>query len=74
MKRLYHYLARSLSVRLSLIVALSSAVLLAVTLVLVLYFSQQIIKEEAMKKAENTLEGMVQQVDNILLSVEQSSG
>lgn len=74
MKRLYHYLARTLSARLSLIVALSSAVLLAVTLVLVLYFSQQIIKKEAMEKAENTLEGMVQQVDNILLSVEQSSG
>ena len=39
-----------------------------------LHFARKIVKEEALLKAEKTLEGTVQQIDNILLSVEQSAG
>ena len=48
--------------------------LLAVTLVAMFHFAHRALKEEAMSNAQQTLEGTVQQIDNILLSVEQSSG
>jgi methyl-accepting chemotaxis protein/sigma-B regulation protein RsbU (phosphoserine phosphatase) len=38
------------------------------------HFSRKAIKAEARQKAEETLEGVVRQVDNVLLSVEQSAG
>lgn len=43
-------------------------------LLVMLHYSRNAVKDEAMKKAEQTLEGTVQHIDNILLNVEQSSG
>ncbi len=47
---------------------------LAVTLGILAYFSHRALRQEAMRNAEQTLEGTVQNIDNILLSVEQSTG
>lgn len=49
-------------------------ILLMSSLVVMLHFSRKAVKEEAQQKALQTLDGMVQRVDNILLSVEQTTG
>ena len=67
-------ISRTLSLRLSLMVVLAAAVLLSVSLAVMLHFSRQALKHEALQNAEQTLEGTVQRVDNILLGVEQSVG
>ncbi len=48
--------------------------LLMVSLIVMLFFSRRAIKEEAIQKASQTLEGTIQHIDNILLSVEQTAG
>lgn len=48
--------------------------LLALTLGAMAYISHRELRGEAMRDAELTLEGTVQDIDNILLSVEQSAG
>ena len=74
MGRLSKYIASKLSVRLSLIVVLSIAVLLTASLLIMLYYSRKAVKEEALHKAEQALEGTAQHIDNVLLSVEQTTG
>lgn len=74
MLRLPKFINRTLSVRLSLMVVSAMAILLMASLVVMLHFSRKAVKEEALQKAEQTLEGTVQQIDNILLSVEQATG
>lgn len=49
-------------------------VLLTITLVAMFQFAHKALKDEAMSCAEQTLDATVQQIDNILLSVEQTSG
>ncbi len=58
------------SVRLNLMVVCEIVLLLFLSLTVLLYFSRQGLKEEAFKDAEETLEGTVQHIDNILMSVE----
>lgn len=65
---------KTLSVKLSLMVVCEIALLLIVALAVMFYFSRQTLKAEAMRNAEQTLEGTVQHIDNILLSIEQSTG
>ena len=48
--------------------------LLMVSLIVLHQYSRMTVKEEALKKASQTLEGTVQHIDNILLSVEQAAG
>ena len=67
-------MAHTLSVRLSLMVALPTALILTAALLVMLHFSRKSIKQETLQKAEQTLEATVQSIDNILLSVEQVSG
>ena len=66
--------SKTLSVRLSLLVVSSIAILLSLSLIIMLYFSRQTLKHEALQSAEQTLEGMVYNIDNIMLSVEQTTG
>ncbi len=73
MKRLFQH-AKKLSVRLSLFVALSTAALLLAAQLVMLHYARKEVKKEALQKAEQALEGTVQSIDNILLSVEQSAG
>lgn len=74
MLRLTKFINKTLSVRLSLMVVSSMAVLLAGSLVVMLYYSRKAVKEEALQKTSQALEGTMQRIDNILLSVEQASG
>ncbi len=50
------------------------AVLLSLSMAVMFYFSRQALKEESLHDAEQTLEGTVLKIDNILLSVEQTAG
>lgn len=50
------------------------AILLMVSMTVMLYYSRRAVKEEAVQKALQTLEGTIHHIDNILLSVEQTSG
>lgn len=74
MKRLYQYLTQTLSVRLSLMVALTSVLLLMAALFIMLHYVLQVVRDEDMQRAEYTLKSTVKNIDNILLSVEQSAG
>ena len=60
--------------RLNIQVLAEALLLLAVTMGILAYFSHKALREEAMRDAEQTLEGTVQTIDNILLTVEQSTG
>ena len=74
MLRLPININKTLSVKLSLQVVCTIAILLMASLVVMLHFSRKALKEEALNNAEQTLEGTVQHIDNILLSVEQTAG
>lgn len=74
MLQLTKFVARTLSFRLSLMVLVALAILLMVALFVVFGYSRKAVREEALAKAEQTLETVVQRIDNILLDVEQSAG
>lgn len=74
MLKLPKIINKTLSVRLSLMVVCEIALLLLVSLAVMFHFSRQALKQEAKLNAEQTLEGTVQHIDNILLSMEQSAG
>lgn len=74
MLRLLKIINRTLSVRISLMVVSAMALLLMASLAVMLYYSKKAVKEEALQKASQTLDGTVEHIDNILLSVEQSVG
>jgi methyl-accepting chemotaxis protein/sigma-B regulation protein RsbU (phosphoserine phosphatase) len=61
------------SLRLNLLVVCETVLLLLLSLTVLLFFSRQALKDEAFRNAEETLDGTVQHVDNILLSVEQTA-
>ena len=61
------------SIRLNLMVVCEIVLLLFLSLTVMLYFSRQGLKEETFQDAEETLEGTVQHIDNILMSVEQTA-
>lgn len=65
---------RTLSFRISLLVVSSVAILLLTALFLVLGYSYKVVKKEAELNANETLDYTIQRIDNVLLSVEQSSG
>ena len=73
MGKLLNFITKNLSLRISLMVVYGF-VLLTVTLVVMFHFAHRALKEEAMSNAQQTLDGTVLQIDNILLSVEQSAG
>jgi methyl-accepting chemotaxis protein len=60
--------------RLNVQVVCEALLLLAVTVGILAYFSHRTLRQEAVLNAEQTLEGTVQDIDNILISVEQSTG
>lgn len=62
------------SIRLNTLVVIEIVMLHLVSLGGLFYFTRKALVEEAMKDAEQRLEGTVQHVDNVLLSVEQTTG
>lgn len=65
---------KKLSVRLSLMIVLSVAILLTAALTVMFHYARKAIREEALHNAVQTLDGTILQIDNILLSVEQATG
>ena len=65
---------KTLSVHLSLMIVSSMALLLLASLIVMLHYSRKAVREESLQKAAQTLDGTVQRIDNILLSVEQTTG
>ena len=74
MSKITKLFARTLSFRLSLRIIAALATLLMTALLIIFYFSRKAVKEEALLNAGQALEAMVEHIDNILLSVEQSAG
>ena len=74
MTRPFRFVTNTLSVRISLMIVLAFGILLTAALFIMFRYSRKALKEEAVLKAETTLEATLQQIDNILLSVEQSAG
>ena len=74
MLRLPTIIKKTLSVRIGLMVVTAMAMLLIASMIVMLHYARKAVREEAIQKAEQTLEGVVRNIDNILLSVEQSAG
>ena len=74
MLRLSKIINKTLSIRLSLMVVSSMALLLMASLIVMLYYSRKAVKDETLQMASQTLEGAVLRIDNLLLSVEQTAG
>ncbi len=74
MLRLTKLINRILSVRLSLMIAFAMGILLIASMSVMLYYSRKAVKLEAIHKASQTLDGTIQHIDNMLLSVEQTTG
>ena len=72
MLKLSKFTIPHMSLRLNLMVVCEAVVLLFLSLAVMLYFSRQALIDEAKHDAEETLEGTVQHIDNVLMSVEQS--
>ena len=70
----FRIFTKTLSARISIMMVLAIAALLTVALFIMFNYSRRAIKEEAVQKAALTLDATLQQIDNILLSVEQSAG
>ena len=60
--------------RLNIQVVCEALLLLTVALGILAFFSHKALHQEALRNAEQMLEGTVQDIDNILMSVEQSTG
>lgn len=65
---------KHLSLRLSLRVASAVSLLLMLTLLVMFFYSRKVMKEDALQRASQTLEGAMVRIDNILLSVEETTG
>jgi len=74
MRGLFNIYRKNLSLRLSLRVVAAMNILLMVTLFAMFFYSRKVMKEDALQRASQTLEGAMAKVDNILLSVEETAG
>lgn len=55
-------------------VASAVSLLLMLTLLVMFFYSRRVMKEDALQRASQTLEGAMVRIDNVLLSVEESTG
>lgn len=74
MAELTRLIKGKLSVKISLMAVSAMAVLLIASLVVMLVYSRKKVKEETLARVTQTLDATVQNIDNILLSVEQTAG
>lgn len=68
------YYKRNLALRLSMMVAAAMMLLLVVTLLIMFIISKKAMRDDATQRAEQTLEGAMLNVDNIMLSMEETAG
>ena len=74
MVKLLAKIKRHLPLRISLMITMALSLLLMVILIITLFYSRKTMKEEALNRASTTLEKVQTNIDNILLSVEESAG
>ena len=74
MLQLPKIIKKTLSVRIGLMMVLAMTLLLMASMMVMLHYSRKAVKTEAIEKAVRSLEGMTNNIDNILLSVEQTTG
>ena len=74
MTKLTNFIKGRLSVKISLMAVSAMAVLLIASLVVMLLYSRKKVREETLARITLTLDATVQNIDNILLSVEQATG
>ena len=65
---------RDLPLRISLMIVLAMSLLLTITLLIMMRFSRQTMKEDALTKSNYTLDRVTTKIDNIMLSVEETVG
>ena len=73
MKNLILAIRKSLSARLSLCVVGFVAIFFMAALLVMFYYARTAVKKEALAKSEAALDGMIQQIDNRLRTVEKAS-
>ena len=74
MSKLAAKIKRDLPLRISLMIVLAMALLLTVTLLVMLHSSRNSMKDDALNRATYTLDRATNNIDNILLSVEETAG
>lgn len=74
MQRPSTFYRKHLSLRLSVRIASAMCILLMVTLLVMFVYSRNVMKQNALHRASQTLEGAMVKVDNVLLSVEEATG
>lgn len=74
MSRLTTYIKRDLPLRISLMIVLAMSLLLTITLLVMLFFSRKAMKEDALNRATVALNRAMTNIDNIMLSVEETAG
>ena len=74
MSKLTAKIKRDLPLRISLMIVLAMALLLTVTLLVMLHSSRNSMKDDALNRATYTLDRATNNIDNILLSVEETVG
>lgn len=74
MQRPSTFYRKHLSLRLSLRIASAVCLLLMLTLLSMFFYSRRVMKRDALQRASQTLEGAMVRIDNVLLSVEESTG
>ena len=72
MSKLAAKIKRDLPLRISLMIVLAMALLLTVTLLIMLRYSRKSLKEDALSRATTALDRANNNLDNILLSVEET--
>ena len=74
MSKLTAKIKSDLPLRISLMIVLAMALLLTVTLLVMLHSSRNSMKDDALNRATYTLDRATNNIDNILLSVEETVG
>ena len=73
MLKLHKIYLPNMSLRLNMTIVLETVLLLLISLSVLLYFTRQILIDEVHHDVEQTLDGMVLSIDNVLTSVEQTT-
>ena len=74
MSKLTAKIKSDLPLRISLMIVFAMALLLTVTLLVMLHYSRNSMKDDALNRATYTLDRATNNIDNILLSVEETVG
>ena len=74
MLKLTEIIKKNLPLRISLMIGSALSLLLLASLLIMLFYSRKAMKEDALSRASYSLEQAMTNIDNILLSVEESTG